>query len=95
MAWQVFRFTASVFPSEDDDVVTSPYNALLSLARLVEHADCVLPLENQALMDIVERAHSAQRGPTRTGSEITGEASGAGSLEQACIILMTHYMCAF
>lgn len=34
-----FRFTASVFPSEDDDVVTSPYNALLSLAQLAEHAD--------------------------------------------------------
>ena len=24
----VYRFTCSVFPSEDDDVVTSPYNAV-------------------------------------------------------------------
>jgi tubulin epsilon len=52
---EVFRFTASVFPSEDDDVVTSPYNSLLAASKLVEHADCVLPLENQALIDIVNR----------------------------------------
>ena len=46
------RFTTSVFPSTDDDVVTSPYNALLSLARLAEHADCVLPVDNAALQGI-------------------------------------------
>jgi hypothetical protein len=34
----VFRFTASVFPAEDDDVVTSPYNSALSAAQLIEHA---------------------------------------------------------
>ena len=34
----VFRFTASVFPSEEDDVVTSPYNSLLAASKLVEHA---------------------------------------------------------
>lgn len=36
-----------MFPSEDDDVVTSPYNALMACSKLVEHADVVLPLENQ------------------------------------------------
>ena len=46
------RFAASVFPSEDDDVITSPYNAVLSLAELTQHADAVFPLENQALMDM-------------------------------------------
>ena len=51
----VFRFAASVFPSVDDDVVTSPYNAVLAAAGLVEHADCVLPIENQALIDICSR----------------------------------------
>ena len=45
----VYRFTASIFPSEDDDVITSPYNSLLSLAELAEHADCVLPIENGSL----------------------------------------------
>ena len=33
----VFRFTASVFPSEDDDVITSPYNAMLSLSKAGPH----------------------------------------------------------
>eukprot|EP00802_Teleaulax_amphioxeia_P020469 Tamp_20756.p1 GENE.Tamp_20756~~Tamp_20756.p1 ORF type:complete len:340 (+),score=36.55 Tamp_20756:76-1095(+) len=51
----VYRFTTSVFPSHDDDVVTSPYNSVLALHHLSEYADCVLPLENQALADICRR----------------------------------------
>lgn len=39
-----------VFPSEsDDDVVTSPYNSILASQQLIEHADCVFPLDNHAL----------------------------------------------
>eukprot|EP00761_Pharyngomonas_kirbyi_P005542 gb/GECH01005547.1/.p1 GENE.gb/GECH01005547.1/~~gb/GECH01005547.1/.p1 ORF type:complete len:452 (+),score=88.34 gb/GECH01005547.1/:1-1356(+) len=53
----VYRFTVSVFPSDDDDVVTSPYNSVLALRSLIESADCVLPIENQALLDICEKAH--------------------------------------
>uniref|UniRef100_K3WV56 Tubulin/FtsZ GTPase domain-containing protein n=1 Tax=Globisporangium ultimum (strain ATCC 200006 / CBS 805.95 / DAOM BR144) TaxID=431595 RepID=K3WV56_GLOUD len=49
---EVYRFTSCVFPSEDDDVVTSPYNSVLALRELTEHADCVLPIENEALMDM-------------------------------------------
>jgi tubulin epsilon len=49
---EVFRFTTSVFPSSDDDVITSPYNSILSLNQLQEHADCVLPIDNQALLNI-------------------------------------------
>jgi tubulin epsilon len=45
---EYYRFSLPVFPSKDDDVITSPYNALLSLNALAEHADCVLPIENQA-----------------------------------------------
>ena len=52
---KVCRFASAVFPSEDDDVITSPYNSVLSLAELCEHADCVLPIENQALLDICKR----------------------------------------
>jgi len=52
----VFRFTASVFPSQNDDVVTSPYNSMLSLYELMKHADCVLPIDNQALINIVNEA---------------------------------------
>lgn len=51
----VFRFSAPVFPSEDDHVVTAPYNALLAASRLTLDADCVLPIENQALLDICSR----------------------------------------
>ena len=51
----VYRFSTSVFPSEDDDVVTSPYNSVLALHQLSEFADCVLPVENQALADICRR----------------------------------------
>ncbi|KAI5070460.1 hypothetical protein GOP47_0014803 [Adiantum capillus-veneris] len=43
-----------VFPSKDDDVVTSPYNSLLAVRSLIEYSDCVLPIENQALGDILE-----------------------------------------
>ena len=49
---EVFRFVTAVYPSEDDDVVTSPYNSLLAMHQLTEAADCVLPIENQALIDI-------------------------------------------
>jgi len=41
------RFVTAVFPSDDDDVITSPYNSVLAMKRLAEHADCVLPVENQ------------------------------------------------
>ena len=50
----IFRFTASVFPSKNDDVITSPYNSLLALNKLIEHADCVIPIDNEALIHIVE-----------------------------------------
>mgnify|MGYP000988878127 CR=1 FL=1 len=50
-----YRFTTAVFPSEDDDVITSPYNSVLAINELVQHASCVLPIENQALMDICSR----------------------------------------
>ena len=50
---EISRVTVSLFPSHDDDVVTSPYNAMLALDQLVEHADVALPIENQALVDIV------------------------------------------
>ena len=69
----VHRFATSVFPSQDDDVVTSPYNALLSLSRLARHADCAFPLENQALLDICSAVEAkGRRGLTRAGSAVTG-----------------------
>lgn len=52
---EVFKFSACVFPSNDDDVITSPYNSMLALNVLIDSADCVLPIDNQALFDIVSR----------------------------------------
>lgn len=44
---EVCRIVTSIYPSVEDDVVTSPYNSVLAMRELTEHADCVLPVENQ------------------------------------------------
>lgn len=49
----VYRFSSVVFPSADDDVITSPYNSVLALNKLTEHADCVLPVDNSSLSNVV------------------------------------------
>ena len=69
---EVFRFVTAVFPSVDDDVVTSPYNSILALHKLTEHAHCVLPVENQALAEICARINK--------GSQLSGtKAAKAGT----------------
>ncbi|KAI9141926.1 Tubulin/FtsZ family, GTPase domain-containing protein [Paraphysoderma sedebokerense] len=55
---EVYRFSTVVFPSKDDDVVTSPYNSVLALSKLSSYSDCILPIENQALIDICTRIAS-------------------------------------
>jgi tubulin epsilon len=55
---ELYKFTVSVFPSKDDDVITSPYNSLLSLNQLINNADCVLPIDNQSLLDICNKVES-------------------------------------
>ncbi|GBF94543.1 tubulin epsilon chain [Raphidocelis subcapitata] len=72
----VFRFSAPVFPSEDDHVVTAPYNALLAAAELARGADCVLPVENQALADVCARGE--QRGSAAGGGGGGGAQAGGG-----------------
>ncbi|KAK7194893.1 epsilon tubulin [Novymonas esmeraldas] len=57
----VFRICPVVMPSEVDDVVTAPYNSCFALKELVEHADCVLPLDNDALARMADRALSGGR----------------------------------
>eukprot|EP00958_Prasinococcus_capsulatus_P007949 scaffold742_cov395-Prasinococcus_capsulatus_cf.AAC.26 len=76
----VHRFTTSILPSSVDDVVTSPYNTILSLATLAEHANFVLPLENQALMDLVGHveALSKPKGGLRSTRVLTGEQTEKG-----------------
>ncbi|MBN3304362.1 TBE protein, partial [Amia calva] len=52
---EVYRFVTSVYPSAEDDVITSPYNSVLAMRELTDHADCVLPIENQSLVNIVNK----------------------------------------
>jgi tubulin epsilon len=54
----LYKFTISVFPSKDDDVITSPYNSVLSLNQLINHADCVLPIDNQSLIEICNKVET-------------------------------------
>lgn len=44
---EVCRVVTSIYPSGEDDVITSPYNSVLAMNKLTEHADCVLLVENQ------------------------------------------------
>ncbi|KAA3672099.1 tubulin epsilon [Paragonimus westermani] len=55
----VCRIVTAVFPSMEDDVITSPYNTVLGLGQLTESADCVLPIDNSALANIVDRLKEA------------------------------------
>jgi tubulin epsilon len=49
---ETFKFNAVVFP--ENDVVTGPYNSVLAMSKLSEFSDCVLPVDNQALREILE-----------------------------------------
>jgi tubulin epsilon len=83
---EIYRFSACVFPSEENDVVTSPYNSVLATKELIEHADCVLPIDNQALQSFAaleasqaqrrEKLHRGTRAPSVSG--VTGAGTGAG-----------------
>ena len=57
-AQDVYRFASVVFPSADDDVITSPYNSVLAIEQLNQHADCVLPVDNAALLEMIQKAVS-------------------------------------
>lgn len=49
---ELARLVCAVSPGETDDVVTSPYNAALSLYELRQHATCVVPVCNNALSEV-------------------------------------------
>ncbi|XP_048505221.1 tubulin epsilon chain-like isoform X2 [Athalia rosae] len=48
----VDRFASCVFPAGSEDVVTAPYNVILATRELIDHATCVFPAENKALLEI-------------------------------------------
>ncbi|KAF5299262.1 hypothetical protein FQA39_LY02435 [Lamprigera yunnana] len=49
------RFVSCVYPTGTEDVITCPYNVALSTEQLIEHANCVFPVENRALIDIISQ----------------------------------------
>ena len=72
------RFATSVFPSAEDDVITSPYNAMLATAQLSAHADAVFPVDNSALAELTDRAQAktVNAGEGARGSTIADNATG-------------------
>ncbi|XP_041471461.1 tubulin epsilon chain-like [Lytechinus variegatus] len=79
----VYRFVTAVYPSSDDDVITSPYNSVLAMRQLTDCADCVMPIENQALYDICQKVYQAQpqeQGGKRTYPAGSGQVKGQGSV---------------
>ncbi|XP_033932581.1 tubulin epsilon chain isoform X3 [Pseudochaenichthys georgianus] len=82
---EVCRIVTSIYPSAEDDVVTSPYNSILAMRELTEHADCVLPVENQSLVDIVKKikhmSHSGKPGTVirRESAIISGQGGLVGA----------------
>lgn len=65
----VARFSMVVMPSitSPTDVVTAPYNTCFALRELIEHADCILPLDNDSLARAVDKAKGVDR--VRGGGE--------------------------
>lgn len=61
----VFRFVTTVIPSINDDVITSPYNSCLALEKLQEHASCVMPVSNDALISLATHVSNAKRAERR------------------------------
>ena len=54
---EVYRFTTAVFPSADDDVITSPYNRLNQISTSY-HFQCTPSFSNSvlALHELTEKA---------------------------------------
>jgi tubulin epsilon len=93
------RFTASVFPSEDDDVVTSPYNSILAAKQIIDHADCSFPLDNHALQALAQSEQDSQskgravgRGETKDSAQTGAKSRSKGfdSLNNCAATMLCH-----
>ncbi|KAK2489403.1 hypothetical protein MC885_011056 [Smutsia gigantea] len=77
---EIYRFVTSVYPSGEDDVITSPYNSVLAMKELSEHAHCVLPIDNQSLFDIISKidlmVNSGKSGPTIKPASLVTSSAG-------------------
>lgn len=78
---EIHRFVTAVYPSAYDDVVTSPYNTVLANSILTEYADCVIPIENKALVDLcnhIERSITCNKSPANVKPESLVTSSEGG-----------------
>lgn len=74
--------------------MTSPYNGLLSLSKLIDHADAVLPIENQALHDIVagvdrQLGKTASRSATQDSVDLLGRGVHGSDMLHKFVTLIT------
>jgi tubulin gamma len=73
--------TYSVFPNlAESDVIVQPYNSLLSMKRLVNHADSVVVLDNGALQRITADRLGAATSSSRGNFDMTNQLVRFGSL---------------
>jgi tubulin epsilon len=70
---KVTRFSTCVYPSEENDVITSPYNTIFATKELVQCADCVFPISNSSLFAI-----SQLENPPDEDNKANGNGSGNG-----------------
>jgi tubulin epsilon len=87
----VYKFAASIVPSATDDVVTSPYNSILSLWKL-SGSDCVLPIDNQALHKIVSRTLDPRTSSIRKPHTSLIESPGAPSAHDSMNSIVANLM---
>uniref|UniRef100_A0A0R3WZH1 Tubulin epsilon chain n=1 Tax=Hydatigena taeniaeformis TaxID=6205 RepID=A0A0R3WZH1_HYDTA len=85
---EAYKIVTAVLPSVNDDVITSPYNTALAIAKLTELADCVISVENEALAKIVNKIHkelevSREKNEVALGSVICGKGGVAGGRARA------------
>jgi tubulin gamma len=78
--------TYSVFPNASEgDVVVQPYNSLLTLKRLTNHADSVVVLDNGALARIsADRLHVQTPTFDQTNQLVSTQT------ERCCLIAQAH-----
>lgn len=84
--------TYSVFPNTaEPDVVVQPYNSLLTLRRLVDHADSVVVLDNGALARIAaDRLHIQNPSFDQTNQLVSLE-----SISQLRVLGSLKFYCRF
>lgn len=82
---RIYRFSNCVYPSPDADVVTSPYNSILSSSELLQHADCVFPVHNHCLQSfaVLERDLTAKQSQRTARSAYKSPAEIAAETEKA------------